>query len=89
MFEKAVVILNNGKKLKIKKKNIKISDLNIEFSIDLKYYGYFSTAETSLKEGYFKKIFSKSRSFLFDLDIIPAYRVENGKLIIQAQLEEI
>lgn len=88
MFKKAILVLANMKKIKIKIKYIKIKDLDIEFQVPLKYYGYFSTQEQSLKEGYFKSLFSKSRSFNFDLDVIPEYEIEYGKLIIRTKLEE-
>lgn len=88
MFKKAVLILSNGKKIKIKTKYIKIKDLDIEFQLPLKYYGYFSTQETSLAEGYFKTLFSKSQSFNFDLDSIPVYEIDSGKLIVKSKLEE-
>lgn len=88
MFKKVILVLMNQKKIGIKIKSVKIKDLDIEFEMPLKYYGFFSSQEQSLKEGYFKSLFTKSRVFTFDLNIIPEYEVKNGKLIVKTKLEE-
>ena len=54
MFKKVILVLMNQKKIGIKIKSVKIKDLDIEFEMPLKYYGFFSSQEKSLKEGYFK-----------------------------------
>ena len=69
-------------------KDDKSKELEEEFEMPLKYYGFFSSQEKSLKEGYFKSLFTKSRVFTFDLNIIPEYEVKNGKLIVKTKLEE-
>lgn len=86
MFKKTVIILTNGEKITLKK--IKIKDLDIEFETKLNFYGYFSDPKSSLKEGYFKSWFKKSRTFTFDSNVIPEYEISNLKLTVKTKLEE-
>ncbi len=87
MFEKTYILLNNNRKIKVK--NLEIKDKKISFEIGLKYFNYFSSEETALKEGYFKRFFSKSNSFVFDNEEVPEYEVKNNKLKITALIEEL
>lgn len=87
MFISTYVILNNNKRIKIR--NLVINDINIEFTVHPKYFGYFSSTDTMLKSGYFKGIFRKFGYFNFDQNISPSYSVNKNKVTVETNIEEL
>lgn len=84
---KSYIILHNNEKIRVQ--NLELQNNNISFELSLKYFNYFNSEQTSLKEGFFKGFFKKSASFFFNTDIVPEYKVIKDKLIIKTEIEEI
>lgn len=97
MFIKGYIVLKNGKKIKAKKIIItRIEDdtegesyYQVVINLPVKWFGYFSSDETSIKSGFFRSFLKKSMPFFIDEESIPEYQVVNNKLIIKQRLEEI
>ena len=84
---KPYIKLNNNKVIKVK--DINILENRVTIILPLKYFNYFSSEETALKEGFFKGWFTRSNSFNFNSDIAPEYEVCNGLLRVLTETEEL
>lgn len=95
MFERPFIRLENKKKIKVKKLEIELSELEGDdtaiaiIHLSPIYMGYFNSQQTTIKSVFFKGILKKSREINLSTESVPSFIVKDGELIISQELERI